>query len=118
MENKLNLISGDFNINLLNVEVSNQCQEFVDSIYNHSCIPLITKPTRVTSTTATLLDNIFCNILPHPSSGILVTDISDHFPIFTFFPLTQNLNHRKSGFVRQFSEENLNRFKSELKTAD
>ena len=58
-ENKSCLISGDFNINLLNVDHNSQCQEFVDLIFNHSCIPLINKPTRVTSTSATLLDNIF-----------------------------------------------------------
>ena len=45
--------------------------------------PLISKPTRITSSTATLIDNIFTNNLEHRmSSGILYTDLSDHLPIF------------------------------------
>ena len=90
----------------------------MDSIYNHSCIPLITKPTRVTSTSASLIDNIFSNILPPPNSGILVTDISDHFPIFTTLPSTHNSYRQKPVFVRQHSEDNLHRFKSDLNSTD
>jgi hypothetical protein len=45
--------------------------------------PIITLPTRITSHTATLIDNIFTN---HPDnysfSGLLLSDISDHLPIF------------------------------------
>ena len=44
--------------------------------------PLITKPTRVTSNTATLIDNIFTNSGRNSFNGILLSDISDHFPIF------------------------------------
>ena len=47
--------------------------------------PCITKPTRITTKTATLIDNIFCNDLITDDSGlagILYTDISDHFPVF------------------------------------
>ena len=43
-----------------------------------SFLPLISKPTRVTDQTATLIDNIFCNILPVPASGVVLSDISDH----------------------------------------
>ena len=45
--------------------------------------PLISKPTRITSSTATLIENIFTNNLEQSmSSGILYTDLSDHLPIF------------------------------------
>ena len=50
-------------------------------------MPLISKPTRVVNETATLIDNIFCNILPPPDSSIILTDITDHFPILTHFSL-------------------------------
>ena len=78
------ILSGDFNINLLN---SNSCQgtkEFIDCIYRFGLFPLINKPTRVTLESATLIDNIFTNLYNDGRSGILVTDeISDHFPVFS-----------------------------------
>ena len=46
---------------------------------------MISRPTTITSTSATLIDNIFTNNhddLNCSLSGILVAGISDHFPIF------------------------------------
>ena len=51
-------------------------------MYSHAFTPLITKPTRVTSNTATLVDNIFTNSSRNSFNGILLCDISDNFPIF------------------------------------
>ena len=53
-----------------------------------SYIPLINKPTRVTETTATIIDNIFTNSnnWNNISRGILPTDVSDHFSIFCILP--------------------------------
>ena len=48
-------------------------------------LPLITRPTRVTPTSARLIDNIFTNniaVVSHCMQGLLVTDVSDHYPIF------------------------------------
>ena len=46
-------------------------------------IPTITKPTRITHTSATLIDNIYVrDTTPFVHSGILFSDISDHLPIF------------------------------------
>ena len=50
--NKLCLISGHFNINLLDAD-HNHSQEFIDILFAYSCVPLINKPTRITSTSAT-----------------------------------------------------------------
>ena len=43
------------------------------------------KPTRITKSTATLIDNLFTNNLSKTEhlNGILFNDISDHLPIFT-----------------------------------
>ena len=46
--------------------------------------PLITKPTRITSHSAALIDNVFTNIHDYAYiSGIIVCDISYNFPVFT-----------------------------------
>ena len=49
-------------------------------------LPTITKPTRITHTTATLIDNIYIKTskLIKIASGIIIHDISDHLPIFMF----------------------------------
>ena len=80
-ENKVCYLSGDDNINILNSETHTRTADFVDLLYSSSYIPLITRPTRVTQNTATLIDNVFTNnfqSLNNTFQGILVTDLSDH----------------------------------------
>ena len=66
---------GYFNINYI------PTAEFLEVMYSHAFTPLITKPTRVSSNTATLIDNIFTNSSRNSFNGILLSDISYHFPI-------------------------------------
>ena len=73
---------GDYNINLLNSSTYEHTGEFVDILYSNEFLRLISRPTRITSNSATLIDNMMTNCLDNLSSsinGILVTDISDHF---------------------------------------
>ena len=77
-------MAGDFNINLLHVDTYNNVSNFIDIIYSQSLFPSIHKPTRITSKTATLIDNIFVSCSDINTSGLLITDISDHLPIFCF----------------------------------
>ena len=60
-ENKLCYIMGDFNINFMNYQCNNKTGEFVDSIFSNMLYPRITRPTRITAHTATLIDNILSN---------------------------------------------------------
>ena len=47
-----------------------------------SSFPCITRPTRVTKSSATLIDNVFINCKIHNKvkSSVILHDISDHFP--------------------------------------
>ena len=81
-ERKTCYLLGDFNINLINVSNHMPTAEFLEVMYSHAFNPLITKPTRVTGNTATLIDNIFTNSSRNSFNGIILSDISDHFPIF------------------------------------
>ena len=75
---------GDLNINLLKYEDHCDSKEFINSLFSHGLYPLINLPTRITSTSSTLIDNIFTNEIDVDiSSGILINDISDHLPIFS-----------------------------------
>ena len=72
---------GDFNVNLLNYNEHNQTNEFLDSVASNSFIPLILQPTRITSHSNTLIDNIFSNVIePDITSDNLTATISDHLP--------------------------------------
>ena len=62
-EKKKCYFMGDFNINIPMDEHNDNTCTLLDIMYSMSFIPLITRPTRITSTSATFIDNIFCNIL-------------------------------------------------------
>ena len=81
-EKKLLYLMGDFNLNLLNVGSVQYVDDFLDTMLSNSINPLIRYPTRVSPNSQTLIDNIFTNDPDAYCSGLLLTDISDHFPIF------------------------------------
>ena len=78
----------------MNIESHGPSQEFAEIMYSLSMYPCITKRTRVTTKSDYLIDNIFCNSMPGSSlfTGILYTDISDHFPIFHIDKSLTNTN--------------------------
>ena len=79
---------GDYNLDLIKHETHHHTSEFVDINLARELLPTITKPTRVSTTSSTLIDNIFMkfNSTTTLEKGILVLDISDHFPIFIIVP--------------------------------
>ena len=83
-ENKIILLMGDFNLNLLNYQSNTDVSNFYDSISSFMLQPLILQPTRVSEKSQTLIDNIFSNNCQYNSvSGNLISKISDHFPQFS-----------------------------------
>ena len=65
---------GDFNIDLLKSESCKPTQEFTDMMFAFGFYPLITKPTRISLNSATLIDNIFTNVMYSSTNGVIVTD--------------------------------------------
>ena len=61
-EKKDILIMGDFNNNLLNYNNDKYTTTVLDTMFSNSFSPYITLPTRVGSTSETLIDNIVYNI--------------------------------------------------------
>ena len=82
-------------------------------------MPYITKPTRITSNSATLLYHIYS----HPGhsnheSAIIITDITNHFAIFHIIygtPRPQKPVYRQ---VRQLNQRNIASFRNQLHKAD
>ncbi len=60
-ENKICYLMGDFNIDLFKSESCDYANQFIEQLFTSSFFPLITKATRITYHTATLIDNIFSN---------------------------------------------------------
>ena len=82
--NKTTLITGDFNFDLFSLELSPPVQMFFNTLSSHGFLPTISRTTRSAHPSYTLLDNIFCNdISKVMHSGIIMHDLSDHFPIFS-----------------------------------
>ena len=82
-------------------------------MYSHSLFPYISKPSRVTTRSATLIDNIFCNdILENTEvfTGILYSDVSDHFPVFYIDHTTSTMTEHKFIKKRSFQQRNLTHF--------
>ena len=94
---------GDFNIDLLKYQQHNLTSDFLDTMFSHFFLPLINRPTRITSHTATLIDHIFTNgPIMHNQlvNGIFFADISDHLPILTLQPPQTNVNPEPLNLVR------------------
>ena len=112
-EQKQIFLLGDFNINLLNYNVHQPTNDFLDSLASNSIIPYILQPTRLTSHSKTLIDNIFSNILSSEIiSGNLTATISDHPPQFLFAPnILSNPSYNRSNiFERDWSKFNKENF--------
>ena len=84
------LCSGDFDLNCLEFHQSSEIRQFFNNMFEKETIPLINRPTKNITSSATLIDNIFTNCVFDTSlkSGIIKTSISDHFPIFAAIKLS------------------------------
>ena len=115
-ENKISYVLGDWNLDLINHHCHDTTGELLETMYSRMFFPLITRPTRITSNTATLIDNIFTTNVNNLSvSGLMFCDISDHLPIFTLL-LDQNKNLNKTSWLsfRDKSGNNVAKFKGRL----
>ena len=115
-ENKNCYISGDFNLDLLiSYNSDPKVTNFVNNFYANSMFPLINQPTRITANSATILDNIFTNVLTKKiNSGVCVIDITDHYPIFQITNSFDIKHITKSFCCHSFSQVNINCFKNHL----
>ena len=107
---------GDFNIDLLQFNKRNLADDVINSTFSQSLVPVITKPTRVTHTSGTLIDHIYTNNVTSTShSGIIITAMADHFGIFYVLENSRKNNLLKYVYKRPLSEQNIKRFQDQIK---
>ena len=123
-EKKIYYTMGDKNICLLKADTHNPTSDYIDTLYSHGAFPLINKPTRVTQTTATVIDHIYTNNIEsqqnqHHVQGILCSSISDHFSIFHIVSnnkCPESNSQAPQALKRNYSERNINKFIKEIST--
>lgn len=119
-KNQTATIMGDMNINLLNFKNHNKTNLHLDNIFSNGFLPIIIKPTRLSRTAATLIDHIYINQLTGSfTTGILVTDLSDHFGQFY---IVEKCKPKKLSVTpkekRIYSDQNIITFKDLLQRFD
>ena len=121
LNSKTVFLTDDFNLNLLDYKTNVKVKCYLETIFSHSFVPLITKPTRVSKNKATLIDHISTNSFINKTylAGVIKTDISDHFPVF-FSTESELEKDEKTNvfFKRVISNDDLNNFKKILLNTD
>ena len=122
-EDKTCYLLGDFNLDILATTNTAYKELFLNLLFSYSFKPLINRPTRITKHSATCIDNILTNIdSSNPNSNInsiLISDISDHFPVFIMSDNTiEPPKPATLPLKRNYSSENINIFRRKVNNQD
>ena len=121
LEKRPTYLLGDFNIDLLKYDKDPKTQKFLNLLLSNGFYPRIDRPTRITESTATLIDHIFVNVhTDNIVSGPWLVDISDHLPIYTTLPYENSSKTVKAEYItkRRYDEKSMLAFRVELSTVD
>jgi len=104
-------ILGDFNINLFN---SKLCEDFFENSLCNGLLPIITRPTRITESTSSLIDNILTNDPTNTQCYIMPSTISDHFHVILSRSTIKQKSKTLESLYRPISDENIECLKEQL----
>lgn len=113
------IITGDFNLCLLNYKTHALTSNLIDMMFSAGYIQVIKNPTRISQNVnhrkASLIDHIWVSSssISH-EAGIITTHFSDHFATFYLLSSIKNNKQRKAISYRNFSNENVDRFVNSL----
>ena len=116
-KNKTIVLVGDTNIDLIQHDKDIHAQDIINTSLSHGFTEVISRPTRITDHSATLIDHIYTNSLENTTTaGIVLVDTSDH--LGTFVALNYNSRRVNGTYVpkdnrpasRKFTEENITKF--------
>ena len=104
-------IAGDINQDFFRYSTDKLTSDYLDMLLNLGYMPIITKATRITDHSASLIDHIYTKAPQKVlTSGICLADISDHLPCFCTIATKLPIHEQ---FYRDFSH-----FDKELFDAD
>jgi hypothetical protein len=106
----------DSNLNLLHISTDNNAANYHDLITSNGYLQTITRATRIQHNNFSLIDHILTNSPSTKSqSGILISDISDHFFTFTLPDYQKKHSAPASYTTRDFSNANIQSFRNTLR---
>ena len=111
---------GDFNIDLFKYDHSTDGASFLDSLYANFLLPYISTPSRVTTHSRTLIDNIFSNNIEDGLiSGNIISTISDHYAQFLYMK-NMKIKQKETRDIYKHNFKNFNevQFEPELCNID
>jgi len=112
-------IFGDFNIDVLKYGRDSLSTNYTDLLFSSGFIETIIKPTRCSLDNATLIDHCITNYKCDTyTSRILTLNLTDHFPILSFFPICTKAIPPKKTPYRNYSNSNMEKFKANLNNVD
>ena len=108
-QNVPTIVCTDQNIDFMK-QHSNYSKDVLDIMINYTLTPLITKPTRITHSSCTLIDNIYVDFNKnlHAKSFVIQDDFTDHFPC-----LVRVIDQRKIGHDEPYMCITKRKFKDE-----
>ena len=112
--NKHIMLMGDVNVNMLNYDTCNHAQQLFNSMTQLSFIPVISRPTRITHHSMTLIDHIYTNsLLSFKASGIILDPFADHLGVYMTIHTSKMFKVPVEQYTTSnFSESNMNKFKN------
>ena len=119
-EKKTIVLSSDMNINLLNCSHHKPTSYYYDTLLTNGFTPKITVPTRVTHSSATLIDHLFTNedTTDQSFAGTITSSMTDHYFNFIFLKDGKKVEYPKSVTYRPFTVKNISKFNESLCNAD
>jgi len=118
------IVAGDFNIDLKMCEHNKPTLGYVNCLLTNDFLPTILMPTRITESTATLIDHMYYYAGVNDKrdiairSGNLVHDLTDHLPNYVLCVKNKVRHMSVRPLTRVFSNANIKKFKSGLQNSN
>jgi hypothetical protein len=99
---------GDMNLDVLKYGIDNFVTEYIDLLFSFGLLQIVINPTRCKFHSSTLIDHVLTNSnVTSCDTVIILTKISDHFPVVHFRRGSSKNVSPKSFTSRNFSQNNL-----------
>jgi Endonuclease-reverse transcriptase len=109
------LLGGDLNLDVLKYDSCSNVSSYIDTLFANGFIQTVTKPTRCTTNSASCIDHFITNS-PQScyESIIVVSKLSDHFPVIFLRDCIKQHAKPKITLSRNFSDTNVACFSNQL----
>ena len=102
----------------ITLDFNEQLCNFIEMMLEDRYFPVINKPTRITDTSATVLDHIWTNLHhQHIKSRVILNPLSDHLSVYMCLNLNKQNLYRPLQ-KRSFTPQNITKFNKMLENID